>query len=401
MVIKKMVEDVNANFIAAIISLAVQGRDMIGHARTETGKTLAFGIPILDKTIQYNKKHGRERNPLAIIMAPTKQLARQVGNEFYECAPELDTLCVYGGGALNLSEVGDSDQKLADGITSLQSAMTETNALATAVEYLLIYKSLYPGSQRAREYELPAFYASFPGMSDVVETETWCQSERRIGTRRDSIIEDHSNGEVIPTLHSIKILPVAIHMSQIESVKSSTETTKKVEELKKIYQGKTVIMEVDDMDVFKVSTQDKVAYYAISECVVVNAVRDGMNLMPYKYTVSRQSSPELNKALAVGETEGGKSLIIVSEFIGALPVMEHYTEATDGSSLEMKESALVWHHQEAEPDFGMWQAKELLDRLQSVLANEPMVVKRGQQIVEVNPQLLPPSAKDCRIQTTT
>ncbi|KAK4392655.1 putative alpha,alpha-trehalose-phosphate synthase [UDP-forming] 11 [Sesamum angolense] len=337
-----------------------------------------------------------------------------------------------------------------------------------------------------------------------------------------------------------------------------------------------------------VSFQDKVAYYAISECVVVNAVRDGMNLVPYKYTVARQGSPDLDKALGVSDSSGPKkSFIIVSEFIGcspslsgairvnpwdinnvaeamlsgitmldsekglrhekhykyvvshdvaywarsfhqdleracsghyrkrcwgigfglnfrvvalgpnfrklsvehivsaynstnsrlilldydgtmmppdrvdkspspevisvlnslcndpknvvfiisgrgkdslgkwfsqceklglsaehgyftrwtenskwescelavdmdwktiALPVMEHYTEATDGSSIEQKESALVWHHQEADPDFGLWQAKELLDHLESVLANDPVVVKSGQQIVEVKPQ---------------
>ncbi|KAL0337797.1 UNVERIFIED_CONTAM: putative alpha,alpha-trehalose-phosphate synthase [UDP-forming] 11 [Sesamum calycinum] len=337
-----------------------------------------------------------------------------------------------------------------------------------------------------------------------------------------------------------------------------------------------------------VSFQDKVAYYAISECVVVNAVRDGMNLVPYKYTVARQGSPDLDKALGVSDSSGPKkSVIIVSEFIGcspslsgairvnpwdinnvaeamvsgitmldsekelrhekhykyvvshdvaywarsfhqdleracsghyrkrcwgigfglnfrvvalgpnfrklsvehivsaynstnsrlilldydgtmmppdrvdkspspevisvlnslcndpknvvfiisgrgkdslgkwfsqceklglsaehgyftrwtenskwescelavdmdwktiALPVMEHYTEATDGSSIEQKESALVWHHQEADPDFGLWQAKELLDHLESVLANDPVVVKSGQQIVEVKPQ---------------
>ncbi|CAN6852188.1 unnamed protein product [Brassica oleracea] len=68
------------------------------------------------------------------------------------------------------------------------------------------------------------------------------------------------------------------------------------------------------------------------------------------------------------------------------PVMRSYMEATDGSSIEFKESALVWHHQDADPDFGSCQAKELLDHLESVLANEPVVVKRGQHIVEVKPQ---------------
>ncbi|KAK7317603.1 hypothetical protein RJT34_01979 [Clitoria ternatea] len=68
------------------------------------------------------------------------------------------------------------------------------------------------------------------------------------------------------------------------------------------------------------------------------------------------------------------------------PVMQLYTEATDGSNIEIKESALVWHHQDADPDFGSCQAKELLDHLESYLANEPAVVKRGQHIVEVKPQ---------------
>ncbi|XP_071685705.1 probable alpha,alpha-trehalose-phosphate synthase [UDP-forming] 8 [Rutidosis leptorrhynchoides] len=70
----------------------------------------------------------------------------------------------------------------------------------------------------------------------------------------------------------------------------------------------------------------------------------------------------------------------------AEPVMRLYTEATDGSNIEIKESGLVWHHQDADPDFGACQAKELLVHLENVLANEPAVVKRGQHIVEVKPQ---------------
>lgn len=70
-----------------------------------------------------------------------------------------------------------------------------------------------------------------------------------------------------------------------------------------------------------------------------------------------------------------------------LPILEPYKEATDGSFIEQKESALVWHHQDADPHFGSSQAKELLDHLESVLVNEPVVVKRGQHIVEVKPQV--------------
>ncbi|KAK7329849.1 hypothetical protein VNO77_24030 [Canavalia gladiata] len=462
---------------------------------------------------------------------------------------------------------------------------------------------------------------------------------------------------------TIKILPAGIHMGLLESVLSLPQTASRVKELKEQFEGKVVILGVDDMDLFKgislkflalkqllevheglrgrvvlvqifngarsrgkdiqdvkneseaiakeindkygkpgyqpivyvngpISTQEKAAYYSISECCVVNAVRDGLNLVPYEYTVCRQAGLALDKdnAPAVEGEEGLRpknSVIIVSEFIGcspslsgairvnpwnidevseamnsairmpeaekqlrhekhykyisshdvaywaksfdqdleracrehylkrywgvglglgfrivaldptfrklsvdhiasayrdtrsrlilldydgtmmpqasidktpssqvisllnylcsdpknivfivsgrdkdclsrwfspcerlglsaehgyftrwskdspwktcrlmsdfewkmiAEPVMALYTEATDGSFIEHKESALVWHHQEADPYFGSCQAKELLDHLESVLANEPVVVHRGQHIVEVKPQ---------------
>nr|XP_029121403.1 alpha,alpha-trehalose-phosphate synthase [UDP-forming] 6 isoform X4 [Elaeis guineensis] len=70
----------------------------------------------------------------------------------------------------------------------------------------------------------------------------------------------------------------------------------------------------------------------------------------------------------------------------AEPVMNLYTETTDGSTIEDKETALVWSYEDADPDFGSCQAKELLDHLESVLANEPVSVKSGPHIVEVKPQ---------------
>lgn len=80
----------------AVLEPAMQGRDMIGRAKTGTGKTLAFGIPIMDKIISFNAKHGRGRNPLALVLAPTRELARQVEKEFRESS-NLDSICVYGG----------------------------------------------------------------------------------------------------------------------------------------------------------------------------------------------------------------------------------------------------------------------------------------------------------------
>lgn len=70
----------------------------------------------------------------------------------------------------------------------------------------------------------------------------------------------------------------------------------------------------------------------------------------------------------------------------AEPVMKLYMETTDGSMIDDRETSLVWCYEDADPDFGSCQAKELLDHLESVLANEPVTVKSGQNIVEVKPQ---------------
>ncbi|RWR86810.1 Glycosyl transferase [Cinnamomum micranthum f. kanehirae] len=457
---------------------------------------------------------------------------------------------------------------------------------------------------------------------------------------------------------SIKILPVGIHMGQLQSVLNLSETVSKVAELRDRFRNQTVLLGVDDMDIFKgislkllameqllihhpdwrgkvvlvqianpargrgrdvqevqsetystarrinvtfgrpgyvpvvlidspLQFYERIAYYVIAECCLVTAVRDGMNLIPYEYIISRQGNEELDETLQLSSLEQKKSMLVVSEFIGcspslsgairvnpwnidavaeamdsalvmsesekqlrhekhyryvsthdvgywahsflqdlgrtcrdhigrrcwgigfglgfrvialdpnfrklsvehivsaykrcknrailldydgtmtqptsinktpnpeaigilnslcrdpknvvflvsgrdqktlsewfssceklgiaaehgyfmrsncdaewetcvpvsdfdwkqiAEPVMKLYTETTDGSTVETKESALVWHYQYADPDFGSCQAKELLDHLESVLANEPVSVKSGQHIVEVKPQ---------------
>lgn len=457
---------------------------------------------------------------------------------------------------------------------------------------------------------------------------------------------------------SIKILPVGIHMGQLQSVLELAETESRVSALRNRFKNQTVLLGVDDMDIFKgislkllameqllVQKPDKrgkvvlvqianpargrgrdvqeiqsetyttvmrinqrfgrpgydpvvlidtplqfyerIAYYVVAECCLVTAVRDGMNLIPYEYIISRQGNEKLDKVLGLSPLAPKKSMLVVSEFIGcspslsgairvnpwnidavaeamesalivsesekqlrhekhyryvsthdvaywansflqdlerackdhmrrrfwdigfglgfrvialdpnfrklsvehivsaykrtknrailldydgamlmqgsvssalnaeavailnslcrdtknvvflvsgkdrktltewfssceklgiaaehgyflrpnqdaewetcvpgcdfywkqiAEPVMKLYTETTDGSYIETKESALVWNYQYADPDFGSCQAKELLDHLESVLANEAVSVKSGQHIVEVKPQ---------------
>lgn len=85
----------------AVLLPAAEGRDIIARAKTGTGKTLAFGIPILKRLTEGNEERGPLRRtgrlPRVLVLAPTRELARQVEKEMKESAPYLSTVCVYGG----------------------------------------------------------------------------------------------------------------------------------------------------------------------------------------------------------------------------------------------------------------------------------------------------------------
>ena len=68
-------------------------------------------------------------------------------------------------------------------------------------------------------------------------------------------------------------------------------------------------------------------------------------------------------------------------------IREHLEQAsllTPGSHVEEKQSALVWHYRKADPEFGEWRAKDLLEELTSMAANLPVTVHHGKKIVEVS-----------------
>lgn len=74
----------------------LNGRDLIGRARTGTGKTLAFALPIIQGL---EPSRERSRLPRAIVVAPTRELAKQVADEFAKSGVGLTTVTVYGGAA--------------------------------------------------------------------------------------------------------------------------------------------------------------------------------------------------------------------------------------------------------------------------------------------------------------
>jgi superfamily II DNA/RNA helicase len=85
------------------LSVALMGTDLIGQARTGTGKTLAFGIPVLQRTLSQHDVDYSDLaapgKPQALIVAPTRELALQVSNDMSVASADRGTrvLTVYGG----------------------------------------------------------------------------------------------------------------------------------------------------------------------------------------------------------------------------------------------------------------------------------------------------------------
>src|SRR4051812_4100881 len=77
------------------VPIGLSGHDIIGQARTGTGKTLAFGIPLLQRI-----EHGGKK-PLALVIVPTRELAIQVTADLVVAGGKLGSrvLAVYGGRA--------------------------------------------------------------------------------------------------------------------------------------------------------------------------------------------------------------------------------------------------------------------------------------------------------------
>ncbi|MGY5084921.1 DEAD/DEAH box helicase [Streptomyces sp. 900105755] len=81
---------------AAALPNALAGRDVLGRGRTGSGKTLAFGLGMLARTAG---QRAQPKEPLALVLVPTRELAQQVGEELtpYAEALRLRLATVVGG----------------------------------------------------------------------------------------------------------------------------------------------------------------------------------------------------------------------------------------------------------------------------------------------------------------
>jgi ATP-dependent RNA helicase DeaD len=83
---------------AALIPLALEGRDVLGQSKTGTGKTAAFGLPIMH-LLNTALEEGNRQPFASLILVPTRELAIQVTHELRELGrfTSLKIMAVYGG----------------------------------------------------------------------------------------------------------------------------------------------------------------------------------------------------------------------------------------------------------------------------------------------------------------
>ncbi|GAB3366673.1 DEAD/DEAH box helicase [Lysobacter rhizosphaerae] len=83
------------------IPLALAGHDVLGGAQTGTGKTAAFGLPLLNRLSKTTPPNG-PRKPRALILTPTRELAMQVTDSLrgYAKHLRLNITAIYGGAGM-------------------------------------------------------------------------------------------------------------------------------------------------------------------------------------------------------------------------------------------------------------------------------------------------------------
>lgn len=84
---------------AQSIPVLLKGLDLLGCAQTGTGKTAAFAIPILQDLVADETKQKGSRQIRTLVLAPTRELAIQIGESFEAYGKYLDikTLTIFGG----------------------------------------------------------------------------------------------------------------------------------------------------------------------------------------------------------------------------------------------------------------------------------------------------------------
>ncbi|WP_447592271.1 DEAD/DEAH box helicase [Aquipseudomonas campi] len=122
---------------AQSIPVILAGHDMIGQAQTGTGKTAAFALPLLSKI------DPAKREPQALILAPTRELALQVATAFETYSkqmPGLNVVAVYGGAPMGpqLKAIRQGAQVIVATPGRLVDHLSRNDQLLSTIQFLVL-----------------------------------------------------------------------------------------------------------------------------------------------------------------------------------------------------------------------------------------------------------------------
>ncbi|MFT0211050.1 DEAD/DEAH box helicase [Pseudomonas sp. F1_0610] len=119
------------------IPLVLAGHDIIGQAQTGTGKTAAFGLPLLSRI------DPSRREPQILVLAPTRELALQVAESFETFSrqlPSVNVVAVYGGAPMGpqLGALRRGAQVIVATPGRLIDHLSRNANLLSSIEYLVL-----------------------------------------------------------------------------------------------------------------------------------------------------------------------------------------------------------------------------------------------------------------------
>jgi ATP-dependent RNA helicase RhlE len=126
---------------ARAIPSVLAGKDLLGIAQTGTGKTAAFALPILQR-LATHRRQDKKRAPRALILAPTRELAIQIGQalQLYGRHLQLHHAVIFGG--VSQRPQVDALRRGTDIIVAtpgrLLDLMNQRHVLLDAIEYFVL-----------------------------------------------------------------------------------------------------------------------------------------------------------------------------------------------------------------------------------------------------------------------
>jgi len=119
----------------------LERKDLIGIAQTGTGKTAAFVLPILEH-LMINKKDLKNSSPRAVILAPTRELVQQIGEDVVDFSKNSDikSLVVFGGEhtEIQLEQLKNKQDVLITTPTKLAHLLEQKLVDLSSVEFFVL-----------------------------------------------------------------------------------------------------------------------------------------------------------------------------------------------------------------------------------------------------------------------